>query len=232
MSPTGLLDRTAAGRRTATHLAEVVDVRDPLSQGRVQVRLLAFDGVAGQDAPVWARVAVPFAGKNYGSFLIPDVGDEVLVTFVDGDPRFPVVVGSLWNGAAAPPEVLGGSGSRVDRWTLVGKEGTRIAIVEERPGQAAISLTTPGGVKALFTDEGGGKIRMEAAGTTVTIDPKGVSIQTGGKVEVQASQVDVTAGQVNVNAAMSSFAGIVKCDVLQTTTVIASTYTPGAGNVW
>jgi uncharacterized protein involved in type VI secretion and phage assembly len=232
MSLTGLLDRTAAGRWTACHLAEVVDVRDPLGIGRVQVRLLAFDGVAGQDAPVWARVAAPFAGKDRGGFFIPDVGDEVLITFVDGDPRFPVVVGGLWNGAAAPPEVLGGDGSRVDRWTLVGKEGTRIAIVEERPGQAAISLTTPGGVKALLTDEGGGKIRMEAAGTTITVDPSGVSVQCGGKVQVQASQVDVTAGQVNVNAAMSSFAGIVKCDVLQATTVIGSTYTPGAGNVW
>jgi len=231
-APTGRLDRTAAGRWTACHLAEVVDVRDPAGQNRVQIRLLAFDGVDGQDAPVWARVAVPFAGSDYGAFMIPGVGDEVLVTFVDADPRFPVVVGSLWNGAAPAPEVLGGSGSRVDRWTIVGKEGTRIAIIEERPGQAAISLTTPGNVKALLTDEGGGKIRMEAAGTTITIDAKGVSVQTGGKVQVQASQVDVTAGQVNVNAAMSTFAGIVKCDVLQTTTVIATTYTPGAGNVW
>ena len=38
--------------------------------------------------------------------------------------------------------------------------------------------------------------------------------------------------QVKVNAAISDFSGIVKCDVLQATTVIATTYTPGAGNVW
>lgn len=232
MSETGLLDRTAAGPWTACHFAEVVSVKDPDGLGRVQVRLLAFDGVAGQDAPIWARVAVPFAGNDRGAFLIPDVGDEVLVSFVNADPRLPVVVGGLWNGAAPAPEVLGGDGSRVDRWTLVGKAGTRIAIVEERPGQAAISLTTPGGVKALLTDEGGGKIELEAAGTTITVDSGGVSVQTGAKVQVQASQVDVTAGQVSVNAAMSSFSGIVRCDVLQATTVIATTYTPGAGNVW
>jgi hypothetical protein len=44
--------------------------------------------------------------------------------------------------------------------------------------------------------------------------------------------VQVSAGQVTVNAAMSTFSGMVKCDVMQATTVIATTYTPGAGNVW
>jgi uncharacterized protein involved in type VI secretion and phage assembly len=229
---TGLLDRTAAGPWTACHLAEVVSVKDPDGLGRVQVRLVAFDGVAGQDAAVWARVAVPFAGGDRGAFLIPDVGDEVLVTFVNADPRMPVVVGGLWNGAAPAPEVLGGDGSRVDRWTLVGKEGTRIAIVEERQGQAAISLTTPGGVRALLTDDGGGRIELEAAGTLITVDKEGVLIDTGGSVQVQATKVEITAGQVTVDAGISKFSGIVTCDTLQANTVVAMTYTPGAGNVW
>ena len=38
--------------------------------------------------------------------------------------------------------------------------------------------------------------------------------------------------EVTVNAAVSNFSGIVRCDVLQATTVVASTYTPGAGNIW
>lgn len=232
MSTTGLLDRTAAGPWTACHLAEVVAVKDPDNLGRVQVRLLAFDGVPGQDGPVWARVTAPFAGNDRGAFLIPDVGDEVLVTFVNADPRFPVIVGGLWNGAAPPPEVLGGDGSRVDRWTLVGKAGTRIAIIEERPGQAVISLMTPGGVKAVLTDEGGGRIELEGAGTAITVDTDGVSIETGGKVSVQATEVEVTSGQVRVSAATSTFSGVVICDTLQANTVVGLTYTPGAGNVW
>lgn len=213
-------------------LAEVVSVEDPESLSRVQVRLLSFDGVGEQDGPIWARVAVPFAGDNRGAFMIPDVGDEVLVTFVNGDPRLPIVIGGLWNGFAPPPEQLGGAGNRVDRWTVVGKAGTRIAIVEETSGQATISFTTPGGVSGELTDSAGGKVEFTAAGSTVTIDTSGVSIQTGSTVKVQAGQVEVTSGQVTVNAAMSSFTGVVKCDVLQATTVVATTYTPGAGNVW
>ena len=231
MSAPGLLDVPSAATHAA-YLAEVVSVQDPEGLARVQVRLLAFDGVADQDAPVWARVAVPFAGRDRGAFFLPTVGDEVLVALVSGDPRYPVVVGSLWNGRDAPPEALGGDGSRVDRWTFVGRAGTRIAIVEETDGQATISLTTPGEVSAVLRETAGGKIELAAAGATVAIDTRGVSIQTGATVTVQASQVKVTAGQVQVDAALASFSGVVKCQVLQATTVIATTYTPGAGNVW
>jgi uncharacterized protein involved in type VI secretion and phage assembly len=216
----------------ASHLALVVSVKDPDSLSRVQVRLLGFDGVTDQDAPVWARVATPFTGGKRGAFLIPDVGDEVLVTFVGGDSRLPVVVGGLWNGTDKAPETLGGSGDRVDRWTLVGKAGTRIAIVEEGSGNATIKLTTPGNVSAELTQTGSGKIELKAAGSTVTIDTSGVSITTPSTVKVEASKVTVTAAQVSVDAALSKFSGIVKCDVLQATTVVATTYTPGAGTVW
>lgn len=227
----GLFEIPAAACN-ASYLAEVVSVDDPLAQARVQVRMLSYDGVGEQDGPIWARVAVPFAGSNRGAFLLPDVGDEVIVNFLNGDPRLPIVVGGLWNGSASPPETLGGAGDRVDRWTIVGKAGTRIAIVEEVSGQARIHFKTPGGVTGELTDAGGGKIEFKAAGTTITVDTGGVTVQTPAKVKVQASQVEVTAGMVKVDAAMSQFSGIVKCDVLQATTVVATTYTPGAGNVW
>jgi uncharacterized protein involved in type VI secretion and phage assembly len=188
--------------------------------------------VGDQDGPIWARVAVPFAGASRGAFLLPDVGDEVLITFLHGDPRLPIVVGGLWNGGAPAPESLGGAGDRIDRWTLVGTAGTRIAIVEESPGEATISFTTPGQVSGTLTDSGGGKIELKAAGSTITLEGGGVTIKTGAKVTVQASQVSVSAGTVNVDTAMATFSGVVKCEVLQATTVIATTYTPGAGNVW
>lgn len=211
-------------------LARVVSVEDPENLARVQIRLYSHDGPDNQDAPLWARVATPFAGNNRGAFLLPDVGDEVLVSFVNDDPRQPVVIGGLWNGAQSPPESPGGD--RMDRWTLVGKAGTRIAIIEASDGEPTIRFSTPGGVSGELSDSGGGTIELQAAGNTVTIDSSGVSVQSGGSVQVQASQVDVSAGQVSVNAAVSSFSGVVRCDVLQATTVVATTYTPGAGNVW
>ena len=223
-----LYDVPTPGRVEGCYLAEVVSVKDPENLGRVQVVSLHADGVMDQDGPIWARVAVPFAGKKRGAFLLPTVGDEVLINFLQGDPRFPIVVGGLWHGSSMPPEKIGGD--RIDRWTIVGEAGTRIAIIEE--SEPTLSFTTPGGVRGELKDTGGGTIEFVAAGTTITVDSQGVSVQTPNKVSVNASQVEVTAGKVDVNAALSNFSGIVKCNVLQTTTVIASTYTPGAGNVW
>jgi uncharacterized protein involved in type VI secretion and phage assembly len=220
---------------SAAFLAVVVNIEDPDSRNRVQVRIFNTDGVTDQDAPVWARVAVPFAGGNRGAFFIPDVGDEVVVVYLAGDPRYPIIVGSLWNGRDSAPETLGGSGTSVDRWTITGKAGTRIAIVEEAAGSPTITFTTPGGLSGTLTDSGGGSIEFtNNEQTSVKIDTTGVTINAPtGKVQITgASEVDVTAPTVNVSAAMSTFSGIVQCQVLQATTVVATTYTPGAGNVW
>jgi uncharacterized protein involved in type VI secretion and phage assembly len=212
------------------YLATVVSVQDPEQLTRVQVQLVNFNGTPDAAAAIWARVAVPFAGDNRGAFLLPDVGDEVLIAFVNGDSRLPVVVGGLWNGRQPAPETL--PGGSVDRWSIVSKAGSRIAIVEESPATATISFETPGGVTGTLTDRGGGAIQFSAGGCTVTLNGEGLSVQTLARVKVEATQVEVNAGQVNVNAAISNFSGMVRCDVMQATTVIATTYTPGAGNIW
>jgi uncharacterized protein involved in type VI secretion and phage assembly len=203
----------------------VVSVDDPQSMARVKVRFPTL----GDDPAVWARVACPFAGADRGGFFIPEVEDEVLVVFIGGDARLPVVIGGLWNGAAAPPEQING---RVDRWTITGKAGTRIAIVEESEATAKVEISTPGGAKLTITDEAGGRTKVECAGNMVTIETAGITVEAAAKVKVQAATVEVSAGMVKVDAAMSKFSGIVKCDVLQTNSVISTSYTPGAGNIW
>jgi uncharacterized protein involved in type VI secretion and phage assembly len=209
------------------YLGRVTDVNDPQNLARVKVELYALD--TSNDVALWARVASPFAGDKRGGFFIPQEGDEVLVVFVNGDARHPVVVGGLWNGAASPPETLNG---KVDRWTITGKAGTRIAIIEQSDATATIECKTPQGVKLTMTDESGGKVKIECAGNTVTIDTQGVSIEAAAKVKVQAAQVEVSAGMVKVDAAMSQFSGVVKCDTLITNSVVSTSYTPGAGNIW
>jgi len=211
----------------------VVSVKDPSNLNRVQVRIYNVDGVNDQDGAVWARVAVPFAGNNRGAFLIPDVGDEVLVLHLGGDARYPVVIGGLWNGADQAPDSFGGSGDSVDRWTFTGKQGTKIAIIEDSSGPT-IEFTTPGQLSGKMTDSGSSIEFTDANQTSIKIDSSGVTINAP-TAEVQvtaASSMSITAPQLSVNAAMATFSGVVQCQVMQATTVVASTYTPGAGNVW
>jgi uncharacterized protein involved in type VI secretion and phage assembly len=214
-------------------LGTVTNVKDPVNRNRVQVRIYNVDGATEQNGSVWARVAAPFAGAKRGAFFIPDLNDEVVLVFLSGDPRFPVIIGSLWNGKDAAPETLGGAGDSVDRWTITGKAGTRIAIVEQPASSATISLTTPGGLTATLTDADGGSITLSnSSQTAVTIDSSGITLNAPtGKVQISASEVDFTANTINASVAMSQFSGLVQCDTHIANTIIAATYTPGAGNI-
>ncbi|MFC4931711.1 type VI secretion system Vgr family protein [Massilia sp. GCM10023247] len=60
-------------------------------------------GAPGDDrAGTWVRVATPLAGANWGSNMLPRVGQEVLVDFLEGDIDRPVVIGALYNGRGQP----------------------------------------------------------------------------------------------------------------------------------
>ena len=210
------------------HLGKVISVKDPQSLGRVQVQLLAADPDA--EAPIWARVAVPFAGDNFGAFLIPDVGAEVVIVFTANDMDHPIVVGALWNGKTALPESL--PADKVDRWAIWGKNGTVISIVEESKGQEVVEISTPNGATATLTDASGGEITLEVGSNTIKMSSSGIAIDTGSKCTINASGVTVTAGTVKVDTSMATFTGAVKCTSLITDSVVSKSYTPGAGNVW
>jgi uncharacterized protein involved in type VI secretion and phage assembly len=78
----------------------VTNSEDPEKMGRVKVK---YPWLSDTDESNWARIATPMAGKERGFFFPPEVDDEVLIAFEQGDTRFPYVVGSLWNGKDAPP---------------------------------------------------------------------------------------------------------------------------------
>lgn len=207
---------------------QVTGVGDPDGKFRVKIRIHGLFGADDQEFEMWARVAVPVGGDGYGTAFMPDVGDEVIVGFVAGDANRPVVLGSLYHGAAQPADdpVDGGA---VKRWTITGHAGTRVAIDES--GSPTVTLETPGGVRIEVTDDGS-KVTCTNGASTVTLEPAEVKVRTGGTVKVEGTMVQVTAAMVTVDAALSKFNGIVSCDVLQTNTVISTIYTPGAGNVW
>ena len=221
-------DRPAALLHGA-HLARVVSIADPDSRNRVQVRLVAFDALAAEDAPLWARVVAPFAGDRRGAFFMPDVDDEVLVVFPGGDAAHPLVVGGLWSGSAASPADLGADGNRYKR--IRSKNGVTVTLDDQR-GQETLTLETPGGQRVTLKDGPGSVTVEDANGNSVKLEAAGITVQASAKVTVQASSVDVSASMVSVNTPMAMFSGMVQCQALIATTVISSSYTPGAGNVW
>jgi type VI secretion system secreted protein VgrG len=75
----------------------------PDKYGRVRVR---FPWDRKAEYACWIRVSQPWAGKMWGYQWIPRVGDEVVVTFLEGDPDCPLIVGSVYNADNMPPFAL------------------------------------------------------------------------------------------------------------------------------
>ena len=98
------------GSQTATVMGPADDPNEDIHtdpHGRVKVRF-HWDRLSPEDehASCWVRCAQMWAGAGWGSMFIPRVGMEVVVTFLDGNPDRPLIVGCVYNGTQTPPYTL------------------------------------------------------------------------------------------------------------------------------
>ena len=228
--PKGVVVPLPRPRLPGVYPAIVRSVQDDDHQGRVQVELPFVNGDDGPSALVWARLSTLMAGAGRGSWFIPEPNDEVLVAFHGGDSRHPVVIGALWNGQDSTPESMD-SDNNIRSFTSRAKHKLTF---DDTDGAAKVQIKTAGGHELTLDDAAGGTITLKHSnGAQIVIDVAGdVKITANANCEVQAAIVKVTASMVTVDAAMSTFSGVVQADTVITNSVISSSYTPGAGNVW
>lgn len=210
--------------------ALVSDIRDPESQGRVKVTLPWSPDNGSERYEVWARLATLMGGKQRGSWLIPDVGDEVLVVFEAGDARRPYVIGGLWNGGDAPPETMDGAGNNFKK-VLKSRNGVTVTL-DDQNGQEQFIAETPGGQKLTLKDGPGTVEIADSNGNSIKMEASGITLTTSAVITLNASSLSVSASAVSVNAGSSNFSGTVIAATVNTPSVVAATYTPGAGNIW
>jgi len=86
------------GPQTATVVGASGNEIETDKHGRIKIQF-HWDrkGTKDENSSCWVRVAQPWAGKGYGMFSLPRVGHEVVVQFLDGDPDYPLVTGSVYN---------------------------------------------------------------------------------------------------------------------------------------
>jgi uncharacterized protein involved in type VI secretion and phage assembly len=191
------------------------------SLARVKVMLPSIDETLESD---WASVASPLAGKKRGALFMPEVGDEVLVAFGEGQFDTPYVVGYLWNGDQVSPEgtphhrvivTPGGHQLRFEdqdpdnpadggRVVLKSHGGHSVTLEDKEPKKLEIKSTAH--TVLLDDTPGAEKISISAGGGAVTIDmntvPPTISLSTGaGSLTIDATGVTVTAPvSVTINA--------------------------------
>lgn len=212
------------------YTALVLDICDPDGQGRVKVELPWSPDGSSARYEAWARLTTFMGGNNRGSWFIPDVNDEVLVSFAAGDPRCPFVLGSLWNGSDQPPQSMDGAGNNYSK-VLCSRNGVKVTL-DDQDGQEKMVLETPGGQKVTLKDGAGAIEIQDSNGNSIKLESAGITINASAKVTVNASQVAISTGMLTVDAGMSKFSGVVQADTVITNSVVSASYTPGAGNIW
>ena len=218
------------GRWYGVYPAQVNDIRDPDGTGRVKVTLPWSLETGSNRYEAWARVATMMAGKNCGSWFIPDVNDEVLVAFEEGDPRRPYVVGGLWNNADRPPQSMDGAGQN-NLKVLRSRNGVKVTLDDTR-GQEKCIIETPGGQRITLHDGPGSIEIVDSNGNSIKLQASGIAVNAAAKVTVSAGTLEISAGMVTVNAGMSTFSGVLQAETVICNSIISASYTAGAGSIW
>jgi uncharacterized protein involved in type VI secretion and phage assembly len=144
---------------------------------------LTFPWLNDSDESNWARLCSFMAGPDRGALFLPEVGDEVLVAFEHGDPRFPYVLGALWNGKDKPPQ---------------GNNDVRV--IKSRSGSVIRLTDAHGAEKIEITDKDGNAITIDSAADKITLSaPNGTIRLEAMKIEIEAKTTATLKGPAAVN---------------------------------
>jgi uncharacterized protein involved in type VI secretion and phage assembly len=170
--------------------AIVVDAVDPEKEGRVKIQFPWFDE---EMVTEWCRACQLYAGNGYGALFVPEVGDEVLVSFIHGDMRLPVIMGGLYNGKDKPSSHRD---KTTDRKLIRTKAGHEIVFDDH---DKRVTLTTAGGLTLEMDDDSKKVTLRTSTGERVVLDGSSsqVSIEATNAV-VKATSVALQSGHVEI----------------------------------
>lgn len=191
-------ERPAAGitaPANGLHFGKVLKIdEDPAGQYRVQVKLPLID----PEGKIWARMVHDDAGKNRGHCFWPEVDDEVVVGFMNDDPRYPVILGLLYNKKAAPPIAAAKENKQKG---IVTKTGIKI-LFNDDDGKQTLELLTPGGNSILIDDSAKGITLKDQNGNKIVMNDSGISINSAGEVKIDATK-NLTASSASGDISLS-----------------------------
>lgn len=176
----------AEGLAKGVAVAIVEENQDDSAMGRVRVR---YPWYHEPNLSFAARVAVPMAGAERGTYFLPEVGDEVLVAFDRGDVRFPYVLGCLWNGRDAAPET--NSDGNNDIRVIRSRKGHHLRFEDGSSGMVELQLND--GKRVTIDDDG--LTIDDGSGNTIALSSGSgeISLQASTKLTISAPTIEIEA---------------------------------------
>lgn len=150
----------------------VINNIDPLQLGRI---LASVPDVLGPTPTSWAMPCVPIAGKQMGTYMVPQIGAGVWIEFEQGDPDYPIWVGGYW-GIAAEVPALALAGVPASPSILLQTALQNTVVISDLPGPT------------------GGIMLKSATGATLIVNDTGIYIQNG-----KGASIVMVGPSVNIN---------------------------------
>lgn len=165
-------------------IGEVKEVdADPAKEHRIQVDIPAF-------GELWVRWSNIYATKNKGIFFVPEVGDEVVIGFVNDDPRDAIVLGSLYSSKNPPPYTADADNTIK---AIVTKNDLKIEFNDK---DKILTLETPSGNKFILSDKDKSISTQDQHGNKMVMDNAGISINSAKDITIKAvGKIDISANQ-------------------------------------
>ena len=161
---------------------------DPDGEERILVQIPIINN---EEQGIWCRIASLDAGENRGAFFRPELGDEVIIGFINEDPNDAVVLGMLHSSAKPAPFTASDDNHEKG---FVTRSEMKVVFDDDKK---SITISTPAG-KMIALDEDAGTIVIEDDNANViTIDSNGISMESAGDIAIKASG-DVTIEGTNV----------------------------------
>ncbi len=177
-------------------IGTVTGLEDEDNAFRIQVRLPLIDA-SGRG--VWTRLAAQDAGNNRGTCWRPEIGDEVIVGFLNNDPRQGIVLGAL-HSQANPAPIAPSDDNHEKGW--VTRSDMRLIFNDDKK---SFNLTTPAG-KKVQVDEDADKIHLEDEhGNKITLSGSGIVIESASDLTLKAAQKITVEGMEIAQKAQTSF---------------------------
>jgi uncharacterized protein involved in type VI secretion and phage assembly len=186
---------------------------DKKARGQIKVKYPTLGDSIESD---WMPLVQPMAGASRGFFFLPEVNDEVLVAFENGDVTRPFVLGAVWNGTDATPLAadanVGGDG-KVKQRIIKTPSGHTLTFDDstDKPGITILDKTTK---NKLFIDSANNKITIESDGemllkakTKMTIQAADLDITIDKKITETASEISMEAKMAQGNGNIGIKAG-------------------------
>ncbi len=192
-------DINASGLLPATNGIQIATVKkiveDPDSNYRALVTLPSFTGT-GQDTGLWARLAFPYASKDAGFFFFPEIGDEVLVNFINNDPRFPIITGALYSNQNTPKET---TDDKNQFKSIFSKTGINIRFDDV---DKILTIETPGKNSFVLDDKNKSVTATDMNNNSLTMNESGIALKSDKDIKLTATgNIDISGdGGVNIKS--------------------------------